>query len=536
MGIGNQPRGRMDPSELNDAIRELWTSERPLIFERIASLSAALSADGDLEPEARTEALRVCHMLAGSLGSYGFPEGTRLARQLEKGFQQTGFQYLDLLALTEALQSVVEGEPDLGREESTSSSNIQIPVLILDDDKAIRDLMSLQARARGFLPTTASTIEEGIEEAHRITPGAVILDFGFPGEESGGIEFLKAIDKFEDKPPVVMLTGQHDFVSRLTASRLGAIGFVQKPASPAVVLDLIAEAIDRRKSPGLQVLAVDDDADNLAAIKAILEHDDIRVSTLDSPLNFWRRLEEVQPDVILLDIAMPQVSGFDICRTVRSDSRWSSTPILFLSGRSDPDTITAAFEAGADDFISKPFERQELVARIRARAQRVQGLRRTASLDPLTGAVNRRAATELAEILIRQAIRNGGPLSVAITDIDKFKGINDTYGHAAGDRVLARLGGSLRAAFRADDVIARWGGDEFVVVTVGLDPVLVRKRIESAVDAVNVQAADSEQDDEPNISCSTGISAYPEGGDSLTTLIASADKRLYEVKSGRSRS
>ena len=382
--MDDESDGRIDASELFDTIRELWASQRQQIFERITALKTFAGHGLELEPDSRLEAIRLSHMLAGSLGSYGFSEGTRVSREIEARFQRNDPGGGDLPGMVETLERILEGEPQFEGEDHASSIHGRTTVLIVDDDESVRELISLQARMQGFLPNVASTIEAGLKAVRNAPPGAVILDLGFPDVEAGGLEFLKVINDLEDKPPVVVLTGQNDFANRLSASRLGAIGFVQKPASPSVVLDLITHAIDRRMSPPLHALAVDDEQENLMLIREILERDGFRVTTQDSPLDFWASLEEAQPDVILLDYDMPRISGLDICRTVRSDPRWSSTPLLLLTGRSDTHTITEAFNAGADDFITKPIVGPEILARIRTRTRRVQGLKWAANLDPFT--------------------------------------------------------------------------------------------------------------------------------------------------------
>ena len=203
-------------------------------------------------------------------------------------------------------------------------------------------------------------------------------------------------------------------------------------------------------------------------MRVLLEQREIEVSTLADPLHFWETLEEVGPELLILDVDMPGVNGPELCRVVRNDPRWSQIAVIFVTSHKDPETIEGVFQAGADDYLAKPIVGAELMTRVSNRLDRVRLHRMQADTDSLTGLASRAKSTEGLAQLLSLADRFSQPVSIAMLDLDRFKQVNDTHGHTAGDTVLRALGERLRRDFRGDDVVGRWGGEEFVVGMYGM--------------------------------------------------------------------
>jgi PleD family two-component response regulator len=225
-------------------------------------------------------------------------------------------------------------------------------------------------------------------------------------------------------------------------------------------------ARDRLKAT--RVLVVDDDPAALDSMRVLLAPGDLEVFTLSDPLRFWETLEEVEPELLILDVDMPGINGPELCRTVRNDPRWSGLAVIFTTGRTDADTVQLVFDAGADDYVAKPFVGREFVARVSNRLQRVRLYRAKAETDGLTGLSNRVTSEEGLKQLAMVSERLSEPLSVVMLDIDHFKLVNDNHSHATGDRVLHRVGAYPRREFRGNDVVGRWGGEEFIVGLYGV--------------------------------------------------------------------
>jgi len=206
---------------------------------------------------------------------------------------------------------------------------------------------------------------------------------------------------------------------------------------------------------------------------------------------------------------------------------------VFLTARADADAVRRLFAAGADDYVAKPLVGPELMVRITNRLERVRLLRALAETDGLTGIANRRRAGEMLGQLIRLSDRYGQPLSVAVVDLDGFKRINDSFGHAAGDAVLLRLAELLQRSFRGEDVVARWGGEEFLIAMYGMARHDGVRRVGELLERFREEEFRAERGTF-TMTFSAGVAQYPEDGADPASLLKAADDALYAAKqSGR---
>jgi two-component system, cell cycle response regulator len=222
------------------------------------------------------------------------------------------------------------------------------------------------------------------------------------------------------------------------------------------------------------ILVADDSATVRAVLGAQLAGAGYAVVPAADGREALARLREDRPDVALLDIEMPELDGLAVLEEMQADPVLATVPVLFLTGRAEAQDVAAGLARGAHDYVRKPIEATELTARVRA-ALRVKALadelrRRNAELerlactDHLTGARNRRFTAGELERLVARGRRHGHAVSVALLDVDHFKAINDRHGHDAGDAVLAGVAARMAGRLRRDDVVGRWGGEEFLVL------------------------------------------------------------------------
>jgi len=217
----------------------------------------------------------------------------------------------------------------------------------------------------------------------------------------------------------------------------------------------------------MKVLIVDDSPDALAIAKVRLAEEHVEVLCADSGPAGLAAAEQESPDLILLDLDMPGMSGYDVCRTLKQNAELCMIPVIFLSGVEGTDEKVKALDLGAVDFVAKPFDAFELRARVRAalRTKRLQDLLvRFAQIDPLTELGNRRALAERLGQEWARIERHGGSLAFIMADVDDFKRINDAHGHHVGDQVLREIAKLFAGVCRESDFPARQGGDEFAIV------------------------------------------------------------------------
>jgi diguanylate cyclase (GGDEF)-like protein len=248
----------------------------------------------------------------------------------------------------------------------------------------------------------------------------------------------------------------------------------------------------------------------------------------------------VIPDVVLLDLNMPRMDGFEALERLRADPATAEIPVIFVSARSDDAVKVRSLALGAVDYLQKPFSERELRARIErtlrlARSQ--TALREAAQTDPLTGLSNRRAFRARLEVEVKRALRYRTPLTCVMVDMDQLKPINDALGHAAGDRAIAAVAAILREELRETDFGARYGGDEFVILLPHTHAEEGRVFAERACARLHAQALEFGGRRVP-LGASFGVACLPAdaGDDAADQLVRAADEALYAAKrAGRGR-
>ena len=250
--------------------------------------------------------------------------------------------------------------------------------------------------------------------------------------------------------------------------------------------------------------------------------------------------EKIAPSIVITDWMMPDLSGLEICQRVRADQTRAYTYVILMTSNMEKDSVVKALDAGADDYLAKPFDPGEMRARIgvgrriidlnRELAAKSLKLEEAARTDPLTGLPNRRAIEEWATKQLRGAARHGFPIWAVVADIDTFKTINDNYGHDAGDIVLKTFASVLREFTRASDICGRLGGDEFLqllthVEAQAIEPTVNRLREKFAALSFPLQG------ESVQVTASFGVAGY-RGGDLMefSALLQKADQALYEGK------
>jgi two-component system cell cycle response regulator len=287
------------------------------------------------------------------------------------------------------------------------------------------------------------------------------------------------------------------------------------------------------------VMIVDDSLLVRAVVRAGLEAEDYHIVQAEEGTSALEMCRLDPPDVILLDIEMPGLDGYQVLNILKADPELSHIPVVFLTGRTSMVDVVAGLRAGAHDYLKKPFEPEELLARVGSAIhvkqlqdqlrERNASLDRLSRTDALTGLCNRRHLDDELNGTHADARRHQDPLCLLILDIDHFKYVNDTYGHPVGDLVLREFARRLISQLRIGDIAGRWGGEEFLVIlprTHLSGAVEVAERIRLTIAATPFYAAGHDI----VVTVSGGCALGP--GESPMQLLHSADMRLYQAKSG----
>jgi DNA-binding response OmpR family regulator/HPt (histidine-containing phosphotransfer) domain-containing protein len=389
--------------------------ERVAVFERaIAQLS-----DGDLDRELQQTAQAEAHRLIGSLGALDLRDAAIAAQQLEQFFQseltslpaaaqnlnqlvQTLKQSLEvsnreLGARNQGLRgkepvgekagrdAITRQHEDMDRNNGTSLASVRPPlsalfprILVIDDDAVLTEQLKTEAISWGVQVEVAAdpTTAKAKIVAHQ--PDAILLDLSFSDSNESGLTLLAELTRQHPKIPVLVFTARNQLSDRVEVARLGGQGFLHKPIASDQVFQVVMQVMTQSHVFEPSVLIVDDDPLVLKALAALLAPWGFQITTLADPNQFWEVLELVIPDLLILDVEMPQFSGIELCQAVRNDPRWNQMPILFLSAHNDVGTIHQVFSVGADDYVAKPVAGPELIARVLNRLERMQILRKLA--------------------------------------------------------------------------------------------------------------------------------------------------------------
>lgn len=290
------------------------------------------------------------------------------------------------------------------------------------------------------------------------------------------------------------------------------------------------------------VLVVDDIPENLDILIENFRDEDIEILVALHGKDALRLVKEHKPDLVLLDIMMPGLSGYEVCKQLKANPELSDIPIIFITAMDEMDDEAFGLSLGAIDYITKPFSVPILKARVRNHLElkmKTDLLAKLACLDGLTGIPNRRHFDEMLKKEWSRGIRNGKPMSLIMIDVDYFKSYNDTYGHGQGDVCLQKVVSVFQTLLkRSSDVLARYGGEEFVVVL----PETHAEQAHSIAEQLRLGVVEQDilhtsSDAAPHLSVSVGCATMlPSSDIEPECLLELADKYLYEAKKqGRNR-
>jgi diguanylate cyclase (GGDEF)-like protein len=510
----------------------------------LAGLEAAPS-----DAEALQTLMRAFHSFSGSGATYGFPRITELARVAEQeclvliregATPTTG----DLegwgrrvAELREALDA--PGEPNLEvRPVLPPASPHRTPtILLVDDDPEVLGILKHYVELDGMTALTAATHAEALRALESNMPDGLVVDIVLP--DGSGYDLVARARAMPggETPAVLVVSMRAGFVDKVEATHCGADGYFEKPVDWEALMRRLVHLLDRSQPKGNRVLSLEDDPAQAAFIRTVLEAAGYAVRVCEDPRRFELELTSFRPDLVLMDVLLPGMSGYDIVKFIRQHERYAALPIIFLTTEAQMEAKVRAAAAGADDYLAKPVAPALLLTSVASRLERSRLLGSLLSRDGLTRLLTHTAFLERARAAYARA-RRPRPRSViwVMLDLDRFKSVNDRFGHPVGDHVLVGLAALLRRRLRPSDTLGRYGGEEFAILLedLGLDEATrVIDRVRAEFAAMELRSADGETF---RASFSAGLALLDPATMDLPAWQDAADKALYAAKAaGRNR-
>jgi diguanylate cyclase (GGDEF)-like protein len=486
---------------------------------------------------------QLAHNMAGSAGTFGFPSVSVEARNLEDTLRNINKE--DSLTseieetVADAIQRIVS-LVDLGPEvlddevvseydEATLTTGLDRLIYVIEDDELLAREIATQLSYFDYEVETFAVISQAMEAIKLRIPSTMIIDIQLPEGDLAGTEFALVFNEFSTAHvPLIFISARDDWEARLAAVRANGGSYLTKPLDFNELLERL-DLITLRSIPEALRILIVDDVEVLAEHYAIvLRNAGMDVETVSDINDLLEVLSDFKPELILMDLYMPQCSGFEVAKIIRQKDELLSVPIVFLSTESDPSQHISAMEIGGDDFLQKPISDDRLLTSVRSRAQRFRCLRNQMHRDGLTGLLNHvTIKTHLASEVAR-AQRQREPLSFSLLDIDDFKHVNDTYGHPMGDRVIKSVARMLTKRLRKSDIIGRYGGEEFAIILPETEIEIARKLLDDVCHNFS-QLTQQFNDVEFGCTLSIGVTSLTSSSNE-EMLIKIADEALYEAK------
>jgi len=368
-------------------------------------------------------------------------------------------------------------------------------------------------------------------------PVTILVDLPLHEDNDPKNSIFVEINKLQLSSCSLIFTSDYDDQTvRLKSIQAGGTAFFTKPINIVSLIDKLDSLHRTISNPqSFRVLIVEGDYTVASYYQMILKLSGMEAQIVTKSINVLEHVREFHPDLILMDTFMPEINTADLARVIRQIDDFVSIPIIFLSSEDDFARRIEALDLGGDDFLIKPIKASHLKAIVRSRLERSRILRSYMVRDSLTSLLNHTAFRSVLAQEVNRSRRQNAELALAMLDIDHFKMVNDTYGHAAGDRVLKGLSRLLQQRLRKYDIVGRYGGDELVTLLIDCDV----KQAFTIMDEIRVHFSEIEfypNEARPlNLTFSCGISAFP-GFLTAEELSDSADQALYVAKgSGRNK-
>lgn len=410
---------------------------------------------------------------------------------------------------------------------STIHNDSTVRILIVDDDPDFLDLVEVLGKRLMIEIVRAHSSSEALDRAGKTPLAAAILDVQLAGEDIS-FELAPALRQLPGKEnlPLAFISGKAHIYNRVAAADAGAALFLTKPLSLDALNSAVQQLIALSSYNNYRILFVDDDQELTNLVAATLELQEIEVRTLNDPIRILDAMHEVRPDLLLLDLLMPGLNGFDVCKMIRTSAFWQDIPIVVMTAHTGLNVRLSAFKVGADDCIAKPFHEQELVNILKSHMHRYRLLKHMMSKHPITGLPLNLSFVDHLQSTMALAERVGFPLTLAVLAPDNFKQIRQTYGYKAADDVVTQCAQLLAKRCDPSDQVGHLSEDKIIACF----PDKTRQTIEALLDDFAKDFAVEQFTGEDQMRFTTklrtAITSYPDDSQHIHMLIKLAEEKL----------
>lgn len=439
------------------------------------------------------EIRQLFHWCAGSGGVYGFERVTKLGLQGEEICDRI---YRDkvpvsktdadkLSQLVRLIYDAIRNDDGAPKGSNTLTGISASPefdpgcqnkktLLLVESNQANLHSFTRELADKGVQIQTALTCSAAKDAIMKRLPDSLVISL--PLADGNGYELAALVRSAPggERPPIIFISQQAGFLDKVSAIRCGADGFFEHPIDENEILNKIEHLMERDHPEKYKILSVEDDPDQAEFIKLSLESAGYKVISLQDPTKFEETFLRSEPDLVLLDVMLGSMTGFDLAQYIRQKDRYAALPVVFLTTENALEMHIKSARIGGDDHLIKPVAPQLLAAAVAGRLEKARTLKKLIDRDGLTGVLSYGPFMERASELAKPDSHRFS-LTLLLLDIDSMHIINERFGYAVGDKVIATLGRLVSKSFRNASLAGRVGGDRFALIIENLDDFQVEK-------------------------------------------------------------
>lgn len=509
--------------------------------ERLSSVLEMLAylEQQNADEECVKEVRQIFHWYAGSGGVYGYERVSSLGLQAEALCDATLHakesispeKLSTLKMLAQDIQNIMEnGEdqkaPERPQPATEKNDNKEYILLLTESPGNIEKIIDGLNKTGMRIELTADA-EQATTFINRRLPEALLVTLPLANADPCALVRLIRDCPGGERPPVLFLSRQAGFLDKVEAIKAGIDSFFEQPLDEEQILDKLTHLLERDKPETYKILSVEDDPDQAEFIKLTLESAGYNVVSIQDPSKFEETLLQTDPDLVLLDVMLGSMTGFELAQYIRQQDRYAPLPVVFLTTENAIDMHVRSARIGGDDHLIKPIAPQLLAAAIGGRLEKARTLKRLIERDGLSGCLSFGAFMDKA-IVFTQGKTAQDSLTLLLFDIDSMRIINDRFGYAVGDKVISSIGRKISKLLRNATLLGRVAGDRFAAIIEGLSVAASSKLCKEVIDELSKLQQFSAN---ANFHCTTSASCVViQANDEFRSRLKVAENQLREAK------